>query len=382
MNRLFLLVLSGLIVLSCEQNAFVQLVDENLNVFSVNTKTVNSVADFEPISELSDIPVNIKNVGNPSCGFLSCKQNGQEVCLNNNDDGSLRQRWYVNNGFIFLVGGNSSIKLPAKAKVGIAYPLPDCSYPFLVVFLYPQMNGNHLFVQSGDYYYIRNVPMSFGTSGEYGKYLQPNSVGSSSLNYKVENGGSLALWEIIPVGEYEIVDFEYVKTSVDDLTPYEVVCAQDEYENLSANAVMWDYSVTTKYSETSNFSRTEGVSVSVTNGLHIGLPNLLGNSGILDVNTSIQQQMNKSWTYGNSETKDLTENRTAHITVPANTKVRLEAVIVQYAGNLTYIATLRKMDDNKTFKVKGKWSGTSFSMFKAKVYDVMTNNSIAEYTLE
>ena len=102
----------------------------------------------------------------------------------------------------------------------------------------------------------------------------------------------------------------------------------------------------------------------------------------MEVNVSVQQQTNKSWTYGESSTKEITETRTGHIPVPPNTTIKLDATLVMYEGNLTYVATLRKVGDSKTFKVKGKWSGTCFSMFKAKTYDAKSRSLLGVYSLE
>ena len=38
-------------------------------------------------------------------------------------------------------------------------------------------------------------------------------------------------WEIVPVGEYELVGLEYVRTTVDSFEPTEVICDHDEYTN-------------------------------------------------------------------------------------------------------------------------------------------------------
>lgn len=300
------------------------------------------------------------------------------VDLYNKDDGSLRQRWYLLGGNIVVAGGVSL--RPFEQAVFILPPASNRLYPILGYGTPPGALAPFFLEQNGNYYNITCWQSGVTSSNSF--YLQSNSTTGSDLSYKSTNPGTLALWEFVPVGEYEIVDLQYVRTSVDNITPKEVICARDEYQNSSSSTVTWDYTVTTKYSESSNFSKAEGVSTTISAGLHVGLPNLLGKDGILDFNTSIQQQSNKSWNYGNSSTREVTETRTGHIPVPANTTMRLEATIVMYEGNVTYVATLREIGDNKTFRVKGKWTGTSFSMFKAKTYNVSTNASLGVYSLE
>lgn len=200
------------------------------------------------------------------------------------------------------------------------------------------------------------------------------------MKYKSGNSTNLASWEISPVGEYELVDLEYVYTSVDNFNPTEVICDRDTYENQSSSVVTWNYTVTTRYTESSSFSKTEGVSVSISNGVNVGLPSVGGTS--IGINTTMQQQTNKSWTYGDSNAKEITKTRTGNIPVQPHTTMRLEAVVFMYEGAVTYVATLRKIGDTKTFKVKGKWEGACYSDFKARTYDVATNKLLHTYNLD
>lgn len=52
--------------------------------------------------------------------------------------------------------------------------------------------------------------------------------------------------------------------------------------------------------------KTEGVSVTISGGLNVGIPNVVGDDSSLGVNVSVQQQTNKSWTYGTSDSKTVT----------------------------------------------------------------------------
>ena len=63
---------------------------------------------FNPLNELQGIPVNIINYGNTRNKYLSARPSGTDVCLYDHDDGSLRQRWYIETyDGIYLAGGNS-----------------------------------------------------------------------------------------------------------------------------------------------------------------------------------------------------------------------------------------------------------------------------------
>ena len=111
MKKISLLLVGLLAMFSCEQEDLEGIVKSDTE--QVQTRaTMSSTADFNQITELDGIPVNILNVGNTSRRYLSCAPSGSEMSLYTEDDGSLRQRWYVRSGNIILVGGNSSISSP------------------------------------------------------------------------------------------------------------------------------------------------------------------------------------------------------------------------------------------------------------------------------
>lgn len=381
MKKISLLLVGLLAMFSCEQEDLEGIVKSDTK--QVQTRAVTSIADFDPISELYDIPVNIMNVGNTSRRYLSCEPSGNAVVLYTKDDGSMRQRWYIRSGNIILVGGNSSV----SSYPGYPTVAPDLNNevnPILRLFSSPSFYSSAVFTPlNNNYYTIVGCiysPTSFPATIKGVGYLQSDSQSGTALKYKSGNSTNLASWEISPVGEYELVDLEYVYTSVDNFNPTEVICDRDTYENQSSSVVTWNYTVTTRYTESSSFSKTEGVSVSISNGVNVGLPSVGGTS--IGINTTMQQQTNKSWTYGDSNTKEITKTRTSNIPVQPHTTMRLEAVVFMYEGAVTYVATLRKIGDTKTFKVKGKWEGACYSDFKARTYDVATNKLLHTYNLD
>lgn len=82
------------------------------------------------------------------------------------------------------------------------------------------------------------------------------------------------------------------------------------------------------------------------------------------------------------DSKTVTKTRTGQIPIQPGETVKLDAVLIMYKGSLTYVATLRKIGDTKTFRVKGKWSGDCFSFFKARTYNPTTGKLVGEYVLE
>lgn len=377
MKKIALLLFGLLAMFSCEQE---DLEGIESNTVQVQTRAVTSIADFAPINELTGIPMNILNVGNTRRSYLSCVESGDEVDLFTEDDGSLRQRWMIAFSDITLVGGNTSFPSFPGLGMGVISIIPNSksgeTYPKLLRIV-PNMTHGFELLSNGNYYIFR-TPYS---SSDPKVYLQSDTRSGSDLKYKYDHSTDLSQWTFAPVGEYELVDLEYVYTSVDNFKPTEIICDRDTYENSSSSLVTWNYTVTTRYTESSSFSKTEGVSVSISNGLSVGLPSVEG-SPSMNMNTTIQQQTSKSWTYGNSDSKEITKTRTGNIPVQPHTTMKLEAVVFMYEGTVTYVATLRKIGDTRTFRVKGKWEGACYSDFKARTYDVTTGKLLNTYSLE
>lgn len=389
MKKISLLLVGVLALFSCEQEELDNFV-ESSGVGQVMTRAIGSSADFDPISELAEIPVNILNIGNSKQKYLTCKEKGTEICLTDKDDGSLRQRWYLKYGrTIVVAGGNNRVTSDTYGVVTpnnyLSSEIPDnlrLSYWNKSTFDSPLAGPGLSFNCLADANCMIYTMYGNFNTGLSSYYLQSESSTSSSVKFKTNNSSSLALWEIVPVGEYELVGLEYVRTTVDSFESTEVICDHDEYTNEHLSVDTWNYSLSTSYTEKSDFSKTEGVSVTISGGLNVGIPNVVGDDSSLGVNVSVQQQTNKSWTYGTSDSKTVTKTRTGQIPIQPGETVKLDAVLVMYKGSLTYVATLRKIGDTKTFRVKGKWSGDCFSSFEARTYNPTTGKLVGEYVLE
>lgn len=391
MKKIGLLLVGVLALFSCEQEELDSFVKSD--VPEVQTRAASSIADFDLIAELDGIPVNILNVGNTSRKYLSCVKEGNKVDLFTRDDGSGRQRWKITKQnmsselAILLEKGNSGMtsnKLVALAPDPYAFTLlgrKDKPTNVKLIFLdKSSMLPGFGFIPLADGKCF--IGAVYGEFPYFPTHLRSQSSTSSNLSFNDDNSTDLSKWKLVPVGEYELVDLEYVRVTVDNFEPSELICDHDEYTNHTSSVDTWNYSVTTTYTETSNFSKTEGVSVSVSQGMSVGLPNILGKGSIINFNTTIQQQSSQSWTYGTSKTQTVTKTRTGQISVQPGETVRLEALLTMYKGSLTYVATLRKIGDTKTFKVRGKWSGDCFSSFKARTYNPTTGKLMGEYSLK
>lgn len=392
MKKCLLFLLCALALIACGEDELLEMENVGVNI-QPQTKSSPSIADFNIWDELSDIPVNIMNMGSTANRYLSCQVTGKVADLYSHDDGSGRQQWLLKSGRIIISRGHAGI---SELDLGALTPnnLLAVNTPptgvVLEIFHMDEAMVNFLlmpnwFVDCEDGENVRISHLYAPVRPLEGElyYLSASSLNSTSLSLlKSDNLSSLSLWNIVPVGEYELVDLQYVRTTVDDFDVKMAICDNDDYTNNTSVEQVWDYSLSVPIVETSSFSNTEGVAVNMSRSTSVGLPNVVGEGSSINYNTTIQQQSSRSHTYGESTQATITRTRTAHITVPPRTSVRMETTLVTYEGTLTYVATMKKVGTNKTFRVKGKWTGNCFSKFSAKVFETSTGKLLKSLTLE
>ena len=103
-----LFLLPILALFACEQLSEDDLTSSIIPTKPTLTSTTRSAisANFDPLDQLVDIPVNVLNIGNTQNRYLSAQPSGNIVLLYNKDDGSLRQRWFIKRKRLILSGGN------------------------------------------------------------------------------------------------------------------------------------------------------------------------------------------------------------------------------------------------------------------------------------
>lgn len=369
--RKICLLLSVFTLISCEQEDLNNLmgnskVEIEQHSTIISNKVAGTIADFDPIAELEDIPVNIINVGNRENEYLSCVKDGNKVDLYNKDDNSLRQRWYINNGGIYLVGGHD---LSNSKTISIfTGGLTQESSPILT-FTTPSKPWEGLplsyqWLRVGSSYY-NIVAYPFGGSNVT-KYMQSESNTGSSLLFKTANTGALAQWEVRPVGDFELLEIAYVPYTGGKLDSIpQKVSIRTVDNSASSIPVERSFTETVQVTETARYSKTEGISftskISTTKPL-AGPGEPKENAGTITIDNSLTT----SWSFTQETTQTKTTTRTDNfkVTIPAYTKYTVTTYINQYLMNIKYVATLRSTNGKK-FKVKGTWSGTScYEMFQ------------------
>ena len=376
MKKIALLLVGLLVMFSCEQEDWNGIVDSNTT--QVQTRATTSIADFDPIAELANVPVNVINVGNTKYKYLTVGPTGKDVWLTETDDGSMRQRWYLKGGNLVLVGGNS---FPIGSPVVV--PELNKDYPVLGGYSAPFVCSPFK-AYNDDSYYIEGFSPVPGPliSYVYAGYLQAKDETSSDLKYRTSNSSEISRWKVVPVGEYRIVNMEYVETagdfinrkdqSIDGAIVPNISATQEIEHSISISKTAREKS---SFTEAEGISTTEGSSFNLNGGLDVGIINI-GIGGTIDNSTTSSRTV----TYGTEEEYTVNVTQTFKIIIPPMTTYRIEVLKMSYDASVTYVATLEKMDGNdkgQRFKIKGKWDGIVTTYLYYNLY-IMDTNELVE----
>ena len=376
MKKIALLLVGLLVMFSCEQEDWNGIVDSNTT--QVQTRATTSIADFDPIAELANVPVNVINVGNTKYKYLTVGPTGKDVWLTETDDGSMRQRWYLKGGNLVLVGGNS---FPIGSPVVV--PELNKDYPVLGGYSAPFVCSPFK-AYNDDSYYIEGFSPVPGPliSYVYAGYLQAKDETSSDLKYRTSNSSAISRWKVVPVGEYRIVNMEYVETagdfinrkdqSIDGAIVPNISATQEIEHSISISKTAREKS---SFTEAEGISTTEGSSFNLNGGLDVGIINI-GIGVTIDNSTTSSRTV----TYGTEEEYTVNVTQTFKIIIPPMTTYRIEVLKMSYDASVTYVATLEKMDGNdkgQRFKIKGKWDGIVTTYLYYNLY-IMDTNELVE----
>lgn len=327
--------------------------------------------DFDPLGEISNnnVPVYIRNVGK---GNTYMSEVGTSVLLENEDDGSARQRWDIS--FMFVNGGEGVVLWPLSQPAWMSIiqtadnvfrPILDYNSPSFAITSFEN-------IKNTPYYYITTAP-SFVYNK---KYLQRESKESNNLIFGDSNAPDWAKWEISPFGEYSIEDIEYYFYDGGSLDSS--VVAVDSYVMDNRNSsvgVKRTQSISRKVTESSNFSRTEGIStmysISSSSKEQVSLPEVnITSSSDITISSSVTKT--SSFSQGENITEERTITTSYEVTVPPYTYYSIKTLLKEYKMNVRYVATLKGADDI-TFRVKGIWSGVQAIEMYQEAFDEKNN---------
>ncbi len=382
MKKLGLLLIGVLTLFACEQEELDNFVKSDVN--QVQTRAASSIADFNPIAELSEIPVNIINVGNTQYKYLSANASNDKISLAAADDGSLRQQWYIRPNLV-IVGGrsSSSANMIVLPKVGGDYPMFE-NYPFV----FDQLVSPKFNYLDDNKYKILQYRTEGGSGGKsYGGYLQAKDGSSNELKYKSDGNSTVAQWQVVPVGEFNIVKMEYEKsTTYNDFIEQQNIYVDGTVIGDLPREVQHVFNISKSKTARSSFSKAEGLTVQNQNsfGFSIGIGDASKVHIGFDGQISNTITSSETLTWGEETTETMTISQSFTVPIPPYTPCRIEVLWRTFNASITYVATLEKVGGiaaGQRFKIKGKWRGVTSSDLYYNMYDMVNNKLISTRSL-
>lgn len=333
---------------SCTQDLLEYDTYISTNDRSCTTRSISDIPD--PLSQINEIPVNIKSVVNGK--LLSAQTKGDVIYLAPNDDGSSLQRWNINtsNGTrITLIGGNEEytngfIEVNAREPLRVFLAKPN----------EPFGTGKGISSHDGMTYTITYSKME-DLLNPY--YMQPKDINSNEIILsKANKQEDITKWEIIPIDEFNIEDIYYELTTNDKLNVTPIQIATKTLVNntdVEASRTLTFQEVITNES---SFSELNGLKITekISSSQKIGIAKFWNGEFTSDTTTE------HNWTYSvnSKETQSYTITESVTQVVPPRTTIEAKLRAVKYNANMTYIAKLHGKNTQKTIYLKGKWNGT------------------------
>lgn len=193
-------------------------------------------------------------------------------------------------------------------------------------------------------------------------YLYANGSGRELIFGKINNLDPRAIWEIIPVEDYEFVEAKYIPVLGEKFKPTPVVVTTKTIHNNSSAPLNYSTKFSEEVTESSTFSKTEGLSVTdkITVSAKVGLPVITAEGSI-----STEYTTTKNWSYQESNTltnKRIMEDNIS-ITIPPHTSYFVDVFITTYEIDVKYVATFKGIPSGRILTLYGRWKGIVATQF-------------------
>lgn len=357
---LFALLISAMLF-SCEKE------DLSIDTPSIaQTKSSDAIPD--PLSQLKDMPVNIKVMNETEGRYLSSRKNDNYVSRTTIDDGSLRQRWYISIYPGAHLGPLYSIKVAGGAQVNGYITLRDGPEQFVPILNDAAPVGYRIenLTNTSNY----NIWHESGLNNKL--YLYTVGAGSALLFGKINNLDSRAIWEITPVEELKLTDIKYIPVAGKKFEPTFISRKPRDIQNMTNSPVEHTVTISEVVTETSHFSKTEGLNVTnkIATKAKVGLPVITAEGEISKEHTTA-----KTWLFEESTTKEQTRTLqdVFHMTVPPKTSYLIDVNLITYELDVIYVATFEGTETGKIIQLKGKWTGVESSAIQYILRDANGN---------
>ncbi len=328
---------------------------------------VSATADIkDPIDQIEGIPVYLvlpAGVAANDDRFLTAhSKNGSVLLFYWEAAQGGRQKWLIDKGIPspgeapsyriravqgdskgrnILVGGTAISD--TQLQLGLqSNPHQSTSYRWSI------MGNNRYTFRYLFFYYLQGIQYNNNSVGLINAYSPTNNM---------------CFWEVRPVENFTLKTLTYTLEANDNLVPAPNFMEEVNVYNGTAITQSMTASFTRKASETSHFSKTNGLSVTLSTTAKVGVPILI--NGQLTVSTTTSQ----SWTFGTSETQEDTRNYSFPLMVSPHSSFKARVTVAMYNASATYIATYVGQTTGRELILTGKWEGIKAGNVSYSIFD-------------
>lgn len=361
MKHNFAILLSVFILFSCTKD------EDSLNNESESMVLKAAASTPGYIDQLANaqIPVHITfapGVVTSEKMYLTARSDKNRACLQFKDDNSGRHKFRIRKTMI--VNGVQYYEISALGGAykgrNIVGDEPKAGYTEPVLWSPPPAGLGHW------YFELNNQTNKYRIVGPNsgGRYMQAIKFNDAHLKMdKSISTSAYADWDITPCSDLEIESVSYYLTSSNGVVQKPNFIVETEVYNMSDLQQTMNVTFNSQATESSNFSKTEGISVNIATGFKVGVP-------AFESSLSTSITTSSTWTFGMSETKSDTRTYSFPITVPAKTNYKARATVSMYDANARYVARCRVKGLNQVILLEGNWTGIKAGTIKYEIFNI------------
>lgn len=348
--------------MSCGSDTIVPLEGDSLTMRKqqIKTRGVSGYSDlYEELKQLDQLPIYLQIKGNTSTKhYLNVNGEGKELTFENFKSNNISQQFYIrilppSTGIPYMIYSkqtNTPISLGAYSNN------PDIK----VVYVKPSDNtstfGASWDIRYGEYskesFILENqdYPRQGSSESWYDIYYSVITANDSKVSLEKYSKLPKQEFSIIPVENFKVESVTF-NTDVSTLSHIPDQIFSDKFTNKGPIDQNHTFTISDTYRETSSFNRKTTYNVNVTTKIKVKVP-FIANG---EVSTSISE--GQDFTYGETEERTQTINRSYPIVVPANYIAQMTLTLAKYTMDVEYCAVCVGMTSGRKIKIKGIWNG-------------------------
>lgn len=313
----------------------------------------------EELTQLDQIPIYLQIKGNTSSKqFLNTIGEGRELTFEDFRSNDLSQQFYLKilpatSGIPYLI---YSRKTNTPISIGSYSSNPDVKVVYAKNASSTSLFGASWDIYSGVYstasFVIENedYPRQGSSGNFYDIYYSVITANNSKVSLEKYSRSPRQEFSIIPVEDFTVESVTF-NTDVSTLSETPNTVFSDRFTNNGPIDQSHTFAITDSYKETSSYSKRTSYNINVSTKVKVKVPFIADG----EITTSVSE--GQDFTYGESEEKTISINRSYPIIVPAHYTAQMTLTLKKYTMNVDYCAVCVGSISGRRINIRGTWTG-------------------------